>query len=623
MEPGLRTLAGTQGTRRQAAAGGPLIWLGGVLALYLALPFVALLVTYALHPAAPALPLGRPLVISLLTAVAATLLDGLFGVPLGYILARRRGPVRDLLGILVQLPLAVPPLVAGLLLLLVWGPYAPLGRVLPVADTAAGIIAAQAFVAAPFAVVAARSAFAASGAELEDVAGTLGLGPVAAFIRVALPAAWPGIRAGLALTYIRAFGEFGATLVLAYHPYGLPVATWVSFASTGLPAALPAAGLATLAGAGGLWLLERAGARRRSAKVPAVPGGPAAVPRVAAAKPLGLRLTGVRVRLDAFDLLLDAAATGARLAILGPSGAGKSVTLRILAGLTAPEAGEVAAAGERWSGPAVWVPSERRRVGYVPQSGAVFPHLDVARNIGFGLPPLPSAQRVQRVAEWLERLGLQPVAHRLPDTLSGGERQRTALGRALAADPRLLLLDEPFSALDAPLRRQLQQQLLAATDLPWVLVTHDPVEAGLLADEVWVLVGGRVVQAGALTAVRRHPASPEVARVVGIPNVYRAGAGPWPDPPGCLPDGGWCVPPEAVQLLAPGTATPAGALVVPARLRLAVPAPGGYECTAVPERSGPPVVVAAGPRPAVAPAAGTPCLLALDPADAHVWGPSR
>lgn len=622
MDAGLRSLR-TRRTRPGAVPGGPLNWLGGLLAAYVALPFAALLITYAAHPTAPALPLLQPLLISLGTAAAATLLDGVFGVPLGYVLARRRGPIRDLLGIVVQLPLAVPPLVGGLLLLLLWGPYAPLGRLVPISDTAAGIVAAQAFVAAPFAVVAARSAFAASGAELEDVAGTLGLGPLAAFARVALPAAWPGIRAGLGLTYIRAFGEFGATLVLAYHPYGLPVATWVSFASTGLPAALPAAGLATVAAAAGLWLLERAAARRPAASAVALAGRPPAVPRGSAGAPLGIRLEGVRVQLDGFGLRLDAASNGSRLAILGPSGAGKSLTLRLLAGLTAPDAGTVTVAGQTWCGPEAWVPPEHRRVGYVPQSGAVFPHLDVARNIGFGLPPLPPAERERRVGQWLERLGLQPVAHRLPDSLSGGERQRTALGRALAPGPRLLLLDEPFSALDAPLRRQLQQELLAATDLPWVLVTHDPVEAGLLADEVWVLVGGAVVQAGALAEVRRHPASPEVARTVGVPNVYRAGGGPWPDPPGCPPDGAWCVPPEAVYLLAPDAAAPAGTITLPARVRLAVPAPGGYEYTAVPEGRGPAVVAAAGPRPAVAPRPGAPCLLALDPAETHVWGPSR
>jgi ABC-type Fe3+/spermidine/putrescine transport system ATPase subunit len=167
---------------------------------------------------------------------------------------------------------------------------------------------------------------------------------------------------------------------------------------------------------------------------------------------------------------------------------------------------------------------QARRLGYVVQGYALFPHLSVAENVGFGLRDRPRAERRRRTAEVLERLGLAGLAERRPRELSGGQQQRVALGRAIAPDPAVLLLDEPLSALDAPLRRQLREELRAlVVDLrrTVVLVTHDLAEAYQLGDRLVLYEGGRVVQAGPKASVLGQPGSETVARLIGLRNVVR------------------------------------------------------------------------------------------------------
>jgi molybdate transport system ATP-binding protein len=226
------------------------------------------------------------------------------------------------------------------------------------------------------------------------------------------------------------------------------------------------------------------------------------------------------------DFTLDVAwSAGDGVAVLfGPSGAGKTLTLQCLAGLIRPDAGRIAL-GERVlfdAARGIDVPPQRRRIGYVFQGYALFPHLTVADNVGFGLRETPRAQRRERVARMLERLGLAGLARRYPRELSGGERQRVALGRALAIEPALLLLDEPLSALDAPLRRALRDELrglLSDVGTAAVLVTHDFVEAYRLADRIVVYDGGRVVQSAPRAELLWQPASEAVARIMGVRNL--------------------------------------------------------------------------------------------------------
>ena len=240
----------------------------------------------------------------------------------------------------------------------------------------------------------------------------------------------------------------------------------------------------------------------------------------------GLSVRAV-VRRGSFelDVALDVAA-GEIVAILGPNGAGKTSLLRALAGLTALTAGRISLDGQVFDDPtaAVFVPPEQRPVGLVFQNYRLFPHLSVRDNVAFAARSRGvrrSAARASTVP-WLKRLDLAALADRRPDQLSGGQAQRVALARALAADPGLLLLDEPTAALDARTRLEVRADLrrhLSAFAGPTVIVTHDPLEAMVMADRLVVVEDGRVVQVGVPGEVARRPATQYVARLVGL-NLY-------------------------------------------------------------------------------------------------------
>jgi molybdate transport system permease protein len=357
------------------------------------------------------------------------------GTPLAYLLAHGRRAVTRVLGVLVAIPLALPPLVSGLLLLYVVGPYTLAGRAFggQLTETRAGIVLAQTFVAAPFLIVVARSAFAAVDPALEDVAATLGHGRLSRFIRVAIPAALPGIAAGLLLAWLRAFAEFGATIILAYHPYSLPVFTFVQFDATGLPATMLPIAAALAAALLVLAVSSLPAPRRRRGQ--SAPATPSAVTPTAGPPAVTLDFALAK-RLGTFSLDVSHRARSHRLALLGPSGAGKTLTLRLLAGLASPDdACRVAAGAQELHA----LPAERRGVGYVPQEPSLFPRRTVWRQVTFGVRAQP-----QLAAWWLQRLGLSGLENRYPDELSSGQRRRVSIVRALATQPRVLLLDEPF-----------------------------------------------------------------------------------------------------------------------------------------------------------------------------------
>lgn len=222
---------------------------------------------------------------------------------------------------------------------------------------------------------------------------------------------------------------------------------------------------------------------------------------------------GAKLVLDGVDLRVR---TGSVVSVLGPSGGGKTTLLRIIAGFDSPDSGTVTIGDTVVTSPSVSVPPERRRVGVVPQEGALFPHLDVAGNVGFGLPR--GRRSARRIAEMLDLVGLAGTARRRPHELSGGQQHRVALARALAPDPALVVLDEPFSALDAGLRAQVRAEVLDALRLSGataVVVTHDQLEALSIADEVAVLLEGRIAQVAGPAAVYDHPESLDVATFVG------------------------------------------------------------------------------------------------------------
>ncbi len=240
-----------------------------------------------------------------------------------------------------------------------------------------------------------------------------------------------------------------------------------------------------------------------------------------------LQLNGVSCAIDGTLIVDDislTASAGEIICLLGPSGCGKSTSLRLIAGLELPCAGEMSIDGHIMWSQTVNIPPERRGVGYLFQEYALFPHLSVRENIAFGVSNLPRAEQVARVTSLLEQVGLSHLADSQTQILSGGEQQRVALARALAPAPKLMLLDEPFSSLDPQLRddiRDMTARVLRQSKTATVLVTHDADDALALADRLIVMMAGQVVQSGTPQAVYDAPVSLEVARIFGQVNQFK------------------------------------------------------------------------------------------------------
>lgn len=239
------------------------------------------------------------------------------------------------------------------------------------------------------------------------------------------------------------------------------------------------------------------------------------------------RRFGARAAVDEVSLSL---AEGRILALLGPSGGGKTTLLRLIAGLEAPDAGSLSISGRLVASPDVWMPVEQRGVALVFQDLALFPHMTALQNVAFGLVGTRGARRADALA-WLDRVGLADLANRYPHALSGGEQQRVALARALAPRPRVVLFDEPFSALDAHLRQSVRDdvvRLLRDSGSSAVIVTHDAQEAMGMVDEIAILEGGRLVQMDTPRGVYDQPVTATAARLLGpvnlLPGEARGGA---------------------------------------------------------------------------------------------------
>jgi iron(III) transport system ATP-binding protein len=275
---------------------------------------------------------------------------------------------------------------------------------------------------------------------------------------------------------------------------------------------------------------------------------------------------GVHPVLTGVDLEVPA---GSLTAILGPSGSGKTTLLRLMAGFERPDAGTITIGDAVVDGPGEYVPPERRRIGYVPQEGSLFPHLTVAANVGFGLTA--KQRRGGRADAMLETVGLGGLGRRYPHQLSGGQQQRVALARALAIQPALVLLDEPFASLDAHLRASVRadvQEIFRRAGTTAVLVTHDQDEALSIADRVAALRDGRIAQYATPEDLYARPVDAGLATFIGDANllegVLNAGAvktilGTLPlDDAVALPDGQVTVlvRPEQIELASGGDGTP-------------------------------------------------------------------
>ncbi|MEO0981181.1 MAG: ABC transporter ATP-binding protein [Pseudomonadota bacterium] len=320
-----------------------------------------------------------------------------------------------------------------------------------------------------------------------------------------------------------------------------------------------------------------------------------------------------RAVVEDVDLTLP---PGSVTALVGASGAGKSTLLRLIAGLEAPDAGEIRAGDEVLSSPTRLVPPEKRGVGLIFQDFALFPNMTALENVRFGLADLPREAADAQARAWIDRLGLAERAGAYPHQLSGGEQQRVSIARALAPKPRAVLMDEPFSGLDPSLREEARAAALgavAASGAPALLVTHDAEEALSAADQVAIMHGGRILQTGAPEAVYCAPADPVSAAALGPVNRLPGG-----DP--------------TTAALAAAAGAPAGAdlFVRPEGVLIASDGPveAMVETSArtgplrtLRLRAGEIALRAVGP-PDSAPKAGDACRIALDPHAVILFGPT-
>ncbi|MFE0702265.1 ABC transporter permease [Streptomyces sp. NPDC058872] len=558
---------------------------------FLVLPLVGVLArtewsSFGTHLTSPGTV--EALKLSLVVSFWALGLSLLLGVPLAWLLARVPFRGKAIVRSLVLLPMVLPPTVGGVALLLAFGrrgiagPWLEQAFGVTLPFHTSGAVVAATFVAMPFLVISLEGALAGLRPRYEETAASLGAGPVRVFFTVTLPMVAPGLLAGAALTWARALGEFGATITFAGNLPGttqtLPLQVYLLLqeepeAATSVSLLLLAVAMAVLVALRGRWT----GSPGRDRAAPPVPAedttaaGPQPTADSTGRGPgpddgeegrwaLHAEVTGFT------ELVLDAA-PGTTVAVVGPNGAGKTTLLRALLGLT-PRARATLRLGEA---DVTEQPPHRRRVAWVPQDGALFPHLSALSNTAYGLRAhgVPRAEARRAAQDWLDRLAVGHLAHRRPAALSGGQAQRVALARALAARPRLLLLDEPLAALDQTTRAHVRHTLrahLARFGGVCLIVTHDPVEAVSLADRVLVLQDGRTLQDASPAEVSRHPRSPWVARMLG--------RNAWPGTASaegiCLDGGGTLVTAET-----PPPGTPSLAVIAPEAVAVHREKPGG------------------------------------------------
>ncbi len=433
---------------------------------------------------------------------------------------------KTLVRVLVVLPLVMPPVVAGVGLLAAFGRrtgivgswlYDWFGIQLTF-TTAAAVLAAT-FVSFPLAVLALEAGLRGLDERLEGAASTLGASRWYVLRRITFPLMGPQIAAALVLSWARALGEFGATITFAGNLEGPN------------PDA-PARGVRAAA--------DRPRGRLRGLHA-ADPDRVRRHPRAAGAVPAMTLSVDVVAARGAFEVRATfEAAAGETVALLGPNGSGKSTLVSSIAGLLPPVEGTIALDGVVLDDAAggAYVPPEERPIGVVFQDLLLFPHLSAADNVAFPLRArgVAKAQARERAARLLERLDVAARADARPRDLSGGEAQRVALARALVAEPALLLLDEPLSALDVGARQRVRELVRDELDRfqgVRIIVTHDPVEASTLADLLVLLEDGLVTQIGTPEEIRAAPRSRYAADLVGV-NSFRGRLEPLEDGAGRL-----------------------------------------------------------------------------------------
>lgn len=488
-----------------------------------------------------------PLWISLKVAAVATLLTFVLGVTIAYRTLSYQGRWKSLLDGLCISPLILPPTVVGFLLLQLFSKQGPLGQVLSwfgieiiFTWTAAAIAATV--ISFPLMYRTALGAFEQIDGNLLRAARTLGASEYYLFWRISLPLALPGILAGATLSFARGLGEFGATLMLAGNIPGvtetIPLSIYAAveagetqrawfWSIVILSITLSAIALVNL------WVMGRQkGAEGYRQIVPIAKKSRSRLtspqPSPSSPEQQPILIVELYKKLPEFDLQIAFDSDQQPLGILGASGAGKSILLRCLAGTETPDRGRIVLNGRILydSALGINVPSRERRIGFIFQNYALFPHLTVAQNIAFGMPKKASTLRVQQqVNTHLEAMQLAQFGDRFPHQLSGGQQQRVALARALASQPELLLLDEPFSALDTHLRAKMERELLSILNHyagSTLLVTHNMEEAYRICENLLVLEEGQAIAWGVKQQIFERPPTVSVAKLTGCKNFSRA-----------------------------------------------------------------------------------------------------
>ncbi|MDX2240633.1 MAG: molybdate ABC transporter permease subunit [Leptolyngbyaceae cyanobacterium bins.302] len=498
-----------------------------------------------------------PLWISLKVASVATLVTFLTGTAAAYGMLGYQGRWKSLIeGVLIA-PLILPPTVVGFLLLLLFGMNGLLGQWMwqfdfTIVFTWYAAVITAVVVSFPLMYKTALGAFEQIDRSLLQVARTLGASEQRVFLQVLLPLAIPGLLAGATLSFARALGEFGATLMLAGNIPGqtqtMPMAIYFAVEAGALEEAwfwaiaIILISLSSLALVN-LWqkqyerkiqgyqagMLEadepvhRGGKRTESALL-----RPFKAQLKAHRSPNSAALqVEIEKRLATFKLDLAFTAQVGNLGILGGSGSGKSMTLRCIAGVETPSQGRIVLNGRTLfdSEQLIHVPCHKRNVSLVFQNYALFPHMTVTQNIAFGLQHLAQKQRHQQVRQHLAQVQLQDLGDRYPHQLSGGQQQRVALARALVTEPEVLLLDEPFSALDTYLRSQMERQLLETLSSYrgiTLFVTHNLEEAYRICETLMVMSGGTAIAYDSKHQIFEHPKTFRVAQLTGCKNFSRA-----------------------------------------------------------------------------------------------------
>jgi molybdate ABC transporter permease protein len=482
-----------------------------------------------------------PLWISLKVATTAIFFTFFLGIIAAYSLLEYRGKWKAVFDTIFLAPLVLPPTVVGFLLLQLFGRYGWMGKFLQlfhfniIFTWYAGVIASV-VVTFPLMYKTAQGAFEQVDVNLLRAAKTLGASELRVFWQIALPLAFPGILAGAMLSFARGLGEFGATLMLAGNipkqTTTIPLAIYAAVEAGATQeawlwtAVILSISLSAIATAH-LWSNKKKQDKEKGKRKNFNHQSPITNHQSPITNHHQGLLIDIHKQLPEFDLQIALHCADKSIGILGASGTGKSMLLKCIAGIENPSSGRIVVDGKVLfdSAKAVNLPSRDRNIGFLFQNYALFPHLTVAQNIAFGLSNgLTAIQIKQKVSEQLHSIELQGFGDRYPHQLSGGQQQRVALARALVSQPDMLLLDEPFSALDTHLRSQMERELISVLSYYkgiTLFVTHNIEEAYRICEKLLILDHGQVMRYGEKSDVLTNPNNIETAKLTGCKNFSR------------------------------------------------------------------------------------------------------